>query len=127
MDTSIKIQIISAVDKFPIGEKSTNREELIAKASIILGLASKMREDLINNPALLEGVKKTLIEALNLTNGETLMNEIEASRILGLSNGFIQDYGKVQFIRENNNTFDNVYDLLISVAKENLDLSSRSM
>ena len=59
-------------------------------------------------------VRTFLGEVLELDEKEVIPSLAQAKSILKLSSGFVQDYGKVQYIREQNLDFDRTYDMIAS-------------
>ena len=59
-------------------------------------------------------VRTFLGEVLELDEKEVIPSLAQAKSILKLSSGFVQDYGKVQYKREQNPDFDRTYDMIAS-------------
>ena len=59
-------------------------------------------------------VRTFLGEVLELDEKEVIPSLAQAKSILKLSSGFVQDYGKVQYIRKQNLDFDRTYDMIAS-------------
>lgn len=57
-------------------------------------------------------VRTFLGEVLALDEKEVIPSFAQAESILKLSSGFVQDYSKVQYIKEQNPDFDRTYDLI---------------
>lgn len=124
IDNGTKIQVINAIESFPIGERSTNREELIAKASLV-DFLSFFRDEISEKPALKAAVRE-VIEKSVLNPNEKLMDDLTASRVLGLSNGFVQDASRIQYLKDMVPEFNNTYNVLINIC-ESMDLVSRNI
>ena len=110
----LKIQVLNAVRNFPIGSIPASRLELLGKAGVVSFL-SRFQEQFssIDNVDEIEDmVEAYLSSVLELQEGEQLPNLTQAERILGLSNGFVQDFGKVQYIKENNPNYNRTYDII---------------
>lgn len=119
MDKRTQFSLMSGVEKFPIGGtfKESDLEKmdfLTAKAAIIAYLAGSdgvLSEDSTRN--MLEDALSSSLPELPLAEGK-----------LRLSPGFIQDYNKVQLIKEmkvkndETITYDDMMKLIASVAKE---------
>ena len=108
------LQLLTLIENFPIGDMPNTREEMLSKAEIISFL-SRFQEQFscIENVDEREFmVKNFLSEVLVLGENETIPSLAQAERILKLSNGFIQDYGKIEYIREHNPDFDRTYKMI---------------
>lgn len=57
-------------------------------------------------------VRTFLGEVLALDEKEVILSFAQAESILKLSSGFVQDYSKVQYIKEQNPDFDRTYDMI---------------
>lgn len=109
-------EIINIINNFPIGDQGKNRIELLSKAEIISYL-SRFQEQFhgIENVDDIEfNVKQFLKDAIGLKDGEIIPDLFAAERILKLSSGFLQDYNKVQLIKEKNPLFDKTFDIIAS-------------
>ena len=107
-------ELLSMINNFPIGEIPKNRMELLSKAEIVSFL-SRFQEQfsIIENADERELMVRTFLSAaLALKDGEALPSVVEAESTLALSSGFLQDYSKVQYIKENNPNFDKTYDMI---------------
>lgn len=108
------LEMIEIINKFPIGGIPTNREELLSKIAVISYLARYEEQfspiENIDERELI--VKRLLGELLMLKEGETIPSLSEAEKTLKLSNGFLKDFGKVQYIKENNPNFDKTYNAI---------------
>ena len=110
------LQLLSMVINFPIGEIPKSRTELLSKAEIVSFL-SRFQEQFSTIDNLDERelmVRNLLGETLELSDGEVLPSIAQAESTLKLSPGFLQDYSKVQYIKENNPDFEKTYDMLAS-------------
>lgn len=122
MNESDKNKIINGLADFPIGilthENLNAKEILMGKASIVLflsdvfGLGSD-KHDMVEN---------ILLNALDV---RTIPNINQVEKAFKLSNGFLQDYNKVQLIKEKNKNFDKMYLILNEVLNNQL-LNGRS-
>lgn len=118
-----ELRIVHMINRFPIGDIPANRAEMLSKAEIVSYLARFQKQfSSIENADEREQVVRTFLsEVLALTGGEQMPSLAQAESTLKLSSGFIQDYGKVQYIKENNPDFDKTYDTLaqyIELSKE---------
>lgn len=108
------LEMLNIIHNFPIGEIPKNRNELLSKAEIISFLARFQDQfsaiDDIEEREM--SVKTFLGETLTLEEGEVIPSLTDAETTLKLSSGFIQDFGRVQYIKENNPDFDRTYDLI---------------
>lgn len=114
-------ELLTMIKKFPIGGQPKDKNELLSKVEIISFLA-RFQEQFSSIKDINERefmVKKFFEEALALKEDEIPALH-QAERILKLSPGFIQDYGKVQYIKENNQEFAKIYDLIAN----SLDLNA---
>lgn len=110
------LQLLSMVNNFPIGEIPKSRTELLSKAEIVSFLSRFQEQfstiDNVDERELM--VRNLLGETLELSDGEVLPSIAQAESTLKLSPGFLQDYSKVQYIKENNPDFEKTYDILAS-------------
>lgn len=109
-----KLQILGCINTFPIGEEAKTREELLSKAEIVSYLARfeeqfRSIENVEEREAL---VKQFLGGVLGLQEGEVIPALPVAERTLQLSHGFVQDFGKVQLVKESDPKFDETYNLI---------------
>ena len=108
------IEILSMVNNFPIGSIPKDRAELLSKAEIISFL-SRFQDQFstIENIDERELMVRTFLgESLALEEGETLPSLAQAESTLKIVPGFVQDYGKVQYIKETHPDFDKTYDMI---------------
>lgn len=108
------IQMISMINNFPIGSIPKDRAELLSKAEIVSYL-SRFQDQFstIENVDERELMVRTFLgEVLALEEGENLPNLVQAESTLKLSPGFIQDFGKVEYVRETNPEFNAIYDAI---------------
>lgn len=108
------LQMVSMINNFPIGSTPTSRTELLSKAEIISFL-SRFQEQFstVENVDEREMMVRTFLgEVLALDEKEVIPSLAQAESILKLSSGFVQDYGKVQYIKEQNPDFDRTYDMI---------------
>ena len=105
-----KIEIINMIKKFPIAEVE-NGEELLSKAEIIAFLSRFQEEfEVIENVDDREmAVRNYFTKALALSDKEKLPNITKAERTLKLSNGFLQDYDKIEYLKETNPNYNMTY------------------
>ena len=98
------LRMIEMINSFPIGGQAKNRNELLSKAEVVAFLSRFQEQfETIENVDERETiVRKFLSDLISLAEGETLPNITMAERTLHLSPGFLQDWQKVQFIKENN-------------------------
>lgn len=113
------MQIIDGIRQFPIGEIAADRQTLLSKAEVVSYLApyqeqfenkNSMQDQDMNEIA--NCVRAFLGDIISLREGEKIPNIIEAERFLHLSPGFLQDYGKVQYMKEHHPEFSRLYDLI---------------
>ena len=109
-----ELQVLNAIRNFPIGSIPQNRIELLSKAEIIAFLSRTQEQfyAIENQDEIEKMVSDFLSQALALGQNETLPSLGEATINLKLSNGFVQDFGKIQYLRENNPEFDRTYDMI---------------
>lgn len=108
------IQMLSMINNFPIGSIPKDRAELLSKAEIVSYL-SRFQDQFstIENVDERELMVRTFLgEVLALDEGENLPNLVQAESTLKLSPGFIQDFGKVEYVRETNPEFNAIYDAI---------------
>lgn len=118
------LEILSMLNNFPIGSIPKDRAELLSKAEIVSFL-SRFQDQFSTIENIDERemmVRAFLGESLALEEGEVLPSLAQAESTLKLSSGFMQDFGKIQYIKENNPDFDRTYDLIAS----NLGLTNES-
>ncbi len=111
-----ELEIIRMVKAFPIGEQAKTRIELLSKIEMVSYL-SRFQEQfsIIENLEDRESiVKQFLKEVIGLENREMIPDLFTAERVLNLTPGFLQDYGKVQLIKENNPSFNKTFDVIAS-------------
>ncbi|MBQ3511571.1 MAG: hypothetical protein IJA30_07500 [Bacilli bacterium] len=108
------IQMLSMVNNFPIGSTPKDRAELLSKAEIVSYL-SRFQDQFstIENVDERELMVRTFLgEVLALEEGENLPTLAQAESTLKLSPGFVQDFGKVEYVRETNPDFNATYDAI---------------
>lgn len=108
------IQMLSMINNFPIGSIPKDRAELLSKAERVSYL-SRFQDQFstIENVDERELMVRTFLgEVLALEEGENLPNLVQAESTLKLSPGFIQDFGKVEYVRETNPEFNAIYDAI---------------
>ncbi len=108
------IKMLSMINNFPIGSVPKDRAELLSKAEIVSYL-SRFQEQFLTIENVDERelmVRNFLGEALALDEGEVLPTLVQAESTLKLSPGFVQDYGKVEYVRETNPNFNATYDAI---------------
>lgn len=108
------IQMLSMINNFPIGSIPKDRAELLSKVEIVSYL-SRFQDQFstIENVDERELMVRTFLgEVLALEEGENLPNLVQAEGTLKLSPGFIQDFGKVEYVRETNPEFNAIYDAI---------------
>lgn len=110
------LKIISMVNNFPIGEKSKTRLELLSKIEIVSYL-SRFQDQFssIENVDDRElSVKSFLGDLIGLEPGEVVPDLSIAENNLKISPGFLQDYGKVQLVKNSEPSFDQTFDIISS-------------
>lgn len=108
------IKMLSMINNFPIGSVPKDRAELLSKAEIVSYL-SRFQEQFLTIENVDERelmVRNFLGEVLALDEGEVLPTLVQAESTLKLSPGFVQDYGKVEYVRETNPNFNATYDAI---------------
>ena len=124
----LQSQVVGALKDFPVGSAPNNRQELLSKAEIASFL-SRFQEELASFGSVDEIeiiVRDYFSKALELTEGEALPNLTQAERILGLSNGFIQDYNKIQYIKENNPNYNRLFAIVAQGLERSFDAPGNS-
>ena len=106
------LHFISMIRDFPVGGIPKNRDEILSKAEIISFL-SRFQEQFSSIEDIderEETVKSFLCEVLKVSAGEKIPSLEQAERTLKLSNGFVTDYSKIEYIKEINPEFDECYN-----------------
>jgi len=111
MDRNTDLKIIDLVSKFPVGDTSKNRVELLSKASVVAFLA-QFQEQFSGYDDIYEVVKDFLKDKLGLLDNEEIPDVNKASDNLKLSNGFVKDFSKIQYIKENNPGFNVTFNVI---------------
>lgn len=111
MDRNTDLKIIDLVSKFPVGDTSKNRVELLSKASVVAFLA-QFQEQFSGYDDIYEVVKDFLKDKLGLLDSEEIPDVNIASDNLKLSNGFVKDFSKIQYLKENNPSFNVTFDVI---------------
>ena len=108
------MQIINMINNFPIGDIPKSRLELLSKAEVISYLSRYQDQfgEITNGDDLENAVRTYLSEIIGLTEGEELPNIDESQTNLQLSPGFLEDYNKIQYIKETNPNFNAIYDVI---------------
>lgn len=109
-----ELRIINMIKDFPIGEQAKTRAELLSKAEIVSYL-SRFQEQFstMENVEDIEyNVKQFLEEIIGLENGETIPDLLIAEKLLNLTPGFLQDYSKIAFIKQNNPSFNKTFAVI---------------
>ncbi len=123
-----ELKIMRMVGSFPIGEVSRTREELLSKASVVSYLA-RFQEQFagIDNTDEIEfAVRSFFADTLALSEGEEIPSLALAESTLHLSSGFLQDFGKIQYVKETQPTFSQTFDVLAqSMDMESLNSKTR--
>ena len=108
------IELISMIRNFPIGDIAIDRSALLSKATIISYL-SRFQDEFLEIEAIEERelmVRSLLKDILVLKENEVLPSLTQAESNLKLSSGFMQDFGKIQYIKENNPSFNKTYNII---------------
>lgn len=115
------LKVMEMVKEFPIGDSAKNRAELLSKAEIVAFLARFQEQfEIIENVDDREAtVRQYLSDLISLQHEEVIPDLMTAERTLHLASGFIQDFGKVQMIKEAHPSFTGTYDLIAA----NLELT----
>lgn len=119
------LQLLSMINNFPIGGEPKNRTELLSKA-VVISFLSRFQEQFSTIENVEEKVKNFLSDVLVLEDGELLPSMSQAESTLELSSGFLQDYNKIQYIKENNPDFDKTYDIIANNLGLNNELSRKA-
>lgn len=121
-------EIYDLIKKFPIGGSPKTRVELLSKSEVIAYLAQYQDEfsNLDNQNDLEELVKNYLGRVLELREDEKIPEIYEAENILHLSRGFLQDYGKIEYIKENDPNFSEIYKKISHNLESSLEQSSKT-
>lgn len=114
-----ELRILSKVNDFPIGESAKTRMELLSKVEIVSYLARFQEQfDMISDVEERENlVKQFLAELIGLGENEVIPSLYNASKALRLSGDFVQNYDKVQQVRETAPSFNETYDLISNSMK----------
>jgi len=110
----LKSEVNLIIRNFPIGGFPKDKGDLLSKAEVIAYLARVQEQfSMIENYDDRELIVRDFFsDKLGLSKEEKLPNIGEAIERLKISNGFLQDYNKVQYIKENNSSFDRAYDYI---------------
>lgn len=119
------LQLLSMINNFPIGGEPKNRAELLSKA-VVISFLSRFQEQFSTIENVEERVKDFLSDVLVLEDGELLPSISQAESTLELSSGFLEDYNKIQYIKENNPDFDKTYDIIANNLELNNELSRKA-
>ncbi|MBQ7239964.1 MAG: hypothetical protein IJS56_00840 [Bacilli bacterium] len=117
------LQIINMINNFPIGDIPKSRLELLSKAEVISYL-SRYQEQfgaIENGDDLENAVRLYLSECIGLTEGEQMPSIYESQANLQLSPGFLDDYSKIQYIKETNPNFSAIYDVISNNVELDMD------
>ena len=117
------LQIINMINNFPIGDIPKSRLELLSKAEVISYL-SRYQEQfgaIENGDDLENAVRLYVSECIGLTEGEQLPSIYESQANLQLSPGFLDDYSKIQYIKETNPNFSAIYDVISNNVELDMD------
>ena len=116
-DISTDIAIIDSINNFPVGKIPTNREELLCKASLVSYLSRFQDQffDLDSIDEREETVRDILEANLHLDKDETIPSLDEAKDILHISLDSIDDFAKIQQIKEQNENFNETFNLIANV------------
>ncbi len=119
-DILTKTVVTNCISTFPIGKVPTNREETLSKAAVVSFLARFQEQffDLDNIDEREETVRKILGTSLSLTEDEKMPSFAQALDTLHISLTSINDFAKVQQIKEQNENFDITFNLINNVRKE---------
>lgn len=111
-----KNQILDRIYTFPVGCIPESREELLAKVAIILFIAEKELPQI--DPEI---IKKELISTLDVKAEVELPSIGEAQRTLFIVPGYIQDYNRLQLLKEK----DLRYIVLFEVLEHNILINNQ--
>ena len=120
-----ELTILKMIYNFPVGEQINTRNELLSKAAIISYLA-RFQEELaaIENPNEREQMVKDLLSnVVMLDQNEMIPDLVLAEKTLKLSNGFVEDYNKIEMIKETNPNFSVIYKEIANVMENDLGTS----
>ena len=105
-----KIEIIDELKAFPIGGNPETSLDVLSKAEVVSYLARFQDEfNFIENPDDREKVVRQFYSKL-LEND--LPNIVEAARNLKVSLDFLNDYNKIQMVKETNGNYNKAYQTL---------------
>lgn len=109
-----ELKTVRMIRDFPIGGQASTREGLLCKAEIISYLSKFQSQfsaiENIDDRELL--VKQYLGDMLCLEDGEVIPDLLTAERLLKMSPGFLQDFGKIQFIQEKKPSFNETFNII---------------
>ena len=117
------LQIINMINNFPIGDIPKSRLELLSKAEVISYLSRYQEQfgTIENGDDLENAVRLYLSECIGLTEGEQMPNIYESQANLQLSPGFLDDYSKIQYIKETNPNFSAIYNVISNNVELDMD------
>ena len=117
------LQIINMINNFPIGDIPKSRLELLSKAEVISYLSRYQEQfgTIENGDDLENAVRSYLSECIGLTEEEQMPSIYEAQANLQLSPGFLDDYSKIQYIKETNPNFSAIYDVISNNVELDMD------
>ncbi len=117
------LQIINMINNFPIGDVPKSRLELLSKAEVISYLSRYQEQfgTIENGDDLENAVRSYLSECIELTEGDQMPSIYESQANLRLSPGFLDDYSKIQYIKETNPNFSAIYDVISNNVELDMD------
>ena len=112
MEISEKLRVMSAIEKFPVGgtlsENNLEKMDYLTAKAAVIAYLSRVEEGLSE-----EGVRNLFADAL-----ESPLPQVPlAENKLRLSAGFIEDFGKLQAVRQNNKSYDEMMALLQNLSE----------
>lgn len=124
-----KIKTIDAIQNFPIGESAKNRVELLCKAELVSHLSQY--ESTLKNMAYQYGtenvedmVRNFLEKQLDVQKDEVIPDIASAKRYLKLADDFIEDIGKIKYVKENDPNYNMTYEIITSQLQKEQSLTT---
>lgn len=106
-----ELKIINDLRGFPIGDFPRDKVELLSKASIVSYLARYQEQF---NVLDIDDRENVVREFYCGVFGDEIPKLDVALNKLKVSKEFVNDYGKIQYLKENNPKFNKTYDYLVN-------------
>lgn len=106
-----ELKIINDLRGFPIGDVPKDRVDLLSKASVVSYLARYQEQFDVLDTDDREGVVRDFYCSVfdeEIPKLDNALNKLKVSK------EFVNDYGKMQYLKENNPNFNKTYDYLAS-------------